>query len=227
MPLEILNLPIPDCLATRKLAGETVENTYQGNIKLSPTDIYRLTDIIIALGSPVIQDLLSLNSLTVGLIKPNAFEGRGLPDGDDEAAQTILELIDQDRVVFKMPFKMTPSQADRFYGSIKEKYSNQYAPPTKYHRPGVSIFDATIRFTASGPLTFLLLDGDNAIENWRNRIGKTNPEESDPSSIRGRHGLKEYLPNNLVHGSGSIEEARSELTHIREFLLEFYRQTRP
>lgn len=60
---------------------------------------------------------------------------------------------------------------------------------------------------------------DDVVSSVRTFIGKTNPKEADPSSIRGKFGeddmnvaIKEgRLVQNLVHASDSDESAQSEL----------------
>ncbi|MBS3987018.1 MAG: hypothetical protein KGZ38_05775 [Erysipelothrix sp.] len=60
---------------------------------------------------------------------------------------------------------------------------------------------------------------DDVVNSVRTFIGKTNPKEADPSSIRGKFGeddmnvaIKEgRLVQNLVHASDSDESAQSEL----------------
>lgn len=60
---------------------------------------------------------------------------------------------------------------------------------------------------------------DDVVSSVRTFIGKTNPKEADPSSIRGKFGeddmneaMKEgRLVQNLIHASDSDESAQSEL----------------
>lgn len=53
---------------------------------------------------------------------------------------------------------------------------------------------------------------ENAVSWWRDKMGDTRPEnarKNNPNSIRARHSAE--LPNNIVHGSDSIESARREI----------------
>lgn len=64
-----------------------------------------------------------------------------------------------------------------------------------------------------------IVKDDDVVSSVRTFIGKTNPKEADPSSIRGKFGeddmnvaIKEgRLVQNLVHASDSDESAQSEL----------------
>ncbi len=60
----------------------------------------------------------------------------------------------------------------------------------------------------------LVYQGENAVKGIRTAVGVTNPEEANPSTIRGAfgricrtHGYYE----NVVHASGNPEEARREI----------------
>ena len=55
----------------------------------------------------------------------------------------------------------------------------------------------------------LALSGPNAVEKSRSLIGKTNPLESAPGTIRGDFGLE--ISRNLIHGSATLEDANREL----------------
>lgn len=58
---------------------------------------------------------------------------------------------------------------------------------------------------------------ENAIVWWRDKMGDTRPEdakENNPNSIRARHSAK--LPNNIVHGSDSIDSVKREVKILDE-----------
>ncbi len=60
----------------------------------------------------------------------------------------------------------------------------------------------------------LVYKGDRAVEIIRNLAGKTNPEEADPSSIRGKYGRinsKTGVFENVIHASDSPENAEKEI----------------
>jgi len=60
----------------------------------------------------------------------------------------------------------------------------------------------------------IVYQGENAISKVREAAGKTNPEEADPNSIRGRYGRvhsKTDCFENLLHASSNPKEAEREI----------------
>ena len=75
-------------------------------------------------------------------------------------------------------------------------------------------FPALLEYMTSQPITALILEKENAIEDWRKLMGATNPDDAQPGTIRGDYGQKHQTGNtlkNLVHGSDSIENAEREI----------------
>ena len=60
-------------------------------------------------------------------------------------------------------------------------------------------------FMSSGPIGAAILEKENAVEEWRNYIGATNPAEAAEGTIRKLYGTS--LGENAVHGSDSDENA--------------------
>ena len=76
---------------------------------------------------------------------------------------------------------------------------------------GFNVFFLT-NFMSSGQCMVLVLEKDNAVEEWRNLIGNTNPENAAEGTIR-----KEFatsLGENAVHGSDSRESAKREIEYF-------------
>lgn len=63
-------------------------------------------------------------------------------------------------------------------------------------------------FMSSGPIVAAILEKENAVEEWRNFIGATNPAEAAEGTIRKLYGTS--LGENAVHGSDSDENAEIE-----------------
>jgi nucleoside-diphosphate kinase len=72
-----------------------------------------------------------------------------------------------------------------------------------------SFFGELVEFITSGPTLALVLEGEGAIATCRTTIGATNPADATPGSIRGDFALA--MPDNLVHGSDSLESAEREI----------------
>lgn len=76
-------------------------------------------------------------------------------------------------------------------------------------------FFPAIRAYMSNQTTIaLILEKENAIQDWRQLMGATHPKNADESTIRGKYGDKNQNGNtlkNLVHGSDSPENALREI----------------
>ena len=70
-------------------------------------------------------------------------------------------------------------------------------------------FGELVDFITSGPALAMVFEGEGAIAVCRTTIGATNPAEALPGSLRGQYAL--VMPNNLVHGSDSLESAAREI----------------
>lgn len=84
---------------------------------------------------------------------------------------------------------------------------------------GRMIVDATREFMRSGPVIAAVLEAAHGVEVVRKLIGSTGPKDSAPGTIRGDYAhlslgqasLKKKGAANLVHASGSVEEAEKEI----------------
>ena len=74
---------------------------------------------------------------------------------------------------------------------------------------GKSFYDVLIKFMTSAPIVALAIEGRNAIELVRILNGETDPQKSQPGSIRGD--LSINITHNIVHASDSRENAQREL----------------
>lgn len=70
-------------------------------------------------------------------------------------------------------------------------------------------FESLVNFITSGPLLAAVVEGPDAITAWRTMMGKTNPIEAAPGTIRGD--LATETQSNIVHGSDSPESAAREI----------------
>lgn len=76
------------------------------------------------------------------------------------------------------------------------------------HR-GKDFFAGLVSFITSGPTLALAVEGESAVSVVRTTMGATDPAKAAPGTIRGDFGLS--MPDNLVHGSDSLESAKREL----------------
>jgi nucleoside-diphosphate kinase len=70
-------------------------------------------------------------------------------------------------------------------------------------------YSSLVQFITSGPTLALVLEGPEAVAVARNLIGATSGIKANPGTIRGDYALS--VQNNLIHGSDSPENARSEI----------------
>ena len=92
--------------------------------------------------------------------------------------------------------KLSRAEAEGFYAVHKE-------------RP---FFGELTEFMSSGPCVPMVLEKENAISDFRNLIGATDPAEAEAGTIR-----KDFADNkgqNIVHGSDSVENGRSEANYF-------------
>ncbi|SUM03552.1 nucleoside diphosphate kinase [Staphylococcus devriesei] len=66
-----------------------------------------------------------------------------------------------------------------------------------------------ISFITSAPVFAMVVEGEDAVDVSRHIIGKTNPSDATPGSIRGDLGLT--VGRNVIHGSDSVESAKREI----------------
>lgn len=124
---------------------------------------------------------------TLSMIKPDAVRKHNIGAilGRFEQAQLIP-------VALKM-IQMTREQAEAFYAEHK----------------GREFYEPLVEFMTSGPITVQVLQGENAIAHYREVIGKTDPTQAAPGTIRADFAESTRL--NAVHGSDSPESASREI----------------
>jgi nucleoside-diphosphate kinase len=70
---------------------------------------------------------------------------------------------------------------------------------------GKPFFEGLVSFMSSGPIVAAILEKENAIEDFRELIGSTNPANAAPGTIRQLYA--ESFTANAIHGSDSDENA--------------------
>ena len=77
---------------------------------------------------------------------------------------------------------------------------------------GKAFFTSLTTFMSEGPIVVLALEKDNAIADWREMMGATNPANAKEGTIRKR--WAENIEHNAVHGSDADDTARFELSYF-------------
>ena len=88
---------------------------------------------------------------------------------------------------------MSKNQAQNFYLIHREK----------------PFYNELTDFMSSGRCMVLALEKDNAVSEWRETIGSTNPNDANEGTIRKLYATS--LGENAVHGSDSDENAKKEI----------------
>ncbi len=127
---------------------------------------------------------------TFSIIKPDATR-RNLTG----AITKMFEDADL-RVVASKRIRMTREQAEGFYGVHRE-------------RP---FFNDLVTFMISGPVVVQVLEGENAVARNRELMGATNPANAEEGTIRKTYA--ESIEANSVHGSDSLENAKTEIDYF-------------
>ena len=77
---------------------------------------------------------------------------------------------------------------------------------------GRPFFKDLVDFMTSGPVMIQALEGENAIAKNRELMGPTDSREAPKGTIRGDFGTD--IEKNAVHGSDSVESARTEIAYF-------------
>ena len=123
---------------------------------------------------------------TFTMIKPDAVQ--------DNHIGAITQMMEEGgfRIVAMKKTRLTPERAGDFYAVHKE-------------RP---FYNDLVYYMSKGPIVAMILEKDNAVEDFRKLIGATNPEQAEEGTIRKR--FAKSIESNAVHGSDSDENAKIE-----------------
>lgn len=73
-------------------------------------------------------------------------------------------------------------------------------------------YDELCEFMSSGPCVPMILEKENAIEDFRAFIGATNPEEAEEGTIRAD--FADSIGENIIHGSDSVKNGKKEAAYF-------------
>ena len=127
---------------------------------------------------------------TFSIIKPDA-TARNLTGA-------INAMIEQAglRIVAQKRLRITREQAEAFYAVHRA-------------RP---FFGELVDFMISGPVVVQVLEGENAIANYRDVMGATDPAKAAAGTVRKVHAVS--IGENSVHGSDAPETAAQEIAQF-------------
>ncbi|MEO7132369.1 MAG: nucleoside-diphosphate kinase [Dermatophilaceae bacterium] len=126
------------------------------------------------------------------LVKPDGFR-RGL-------SGEVLRRVEAKGYRLAHLAILTPTR-----GQLAEHYAEHEGKP--FYAP-------LVEFMCSGPVTAVVIEGQDCIKGFRSLAGATNPTEAAPGTIRGDLGRDwgEKVQQNIVHGSDSAESAAREIS---------------
>ena len=70
-------------------------------------------------------------------------------------------------------------------------------------------YEDLCNYLSSGPIVVMILEGEGAISKNRQIIGTTDPLKAEEGTLRKMYGLS--IDKNSVHGSDSLESAKTEI----------------
>ena len=124
---------------------------------------------------------------TLSIIKPDAVE-RNL-EGE------IKEMFKNNgfSILKEKKIQIEKSEAEKFYKVHETK----------------PFYNDLCNYLSSGPIVVMILEGEDAIIKNRKIMGATDPKNAEDNTIRKLYGLS--IDKNSVHGSDSIENAKTEI----------------
>ena len=127
-----------------------------------------------------------MGNITFTMIKPEAVEANNIGG--------IIRMIEDDgfRIVALKKVQLSKQRAGEFYAVHKE-------------RP---FYQELVDYMSGGPIIAAVLEKDNAVADFRELIGATNPADAAEGTIRKRYATS--LAENAVHGSDSDDNAKIE-----------------
>ncbi len=127
---------------------------------------------------------------TLSILKPDTVEKNNIGN--------VLAVIEKAglKVVAAKLIHLSKPQAEGFYAEHK----------------GRGFFGELVTFMTRGPVLVAVLEGENAVANYRKVMGATNPANADEGTIRKLYAKD--VGENAVHGSDSPDSAKREVGYF-------------
>lgn len=146
---------------------------------------------------PINETLKMATNRTFTMIKPDAVSA-----GNSGAITKMIEEAGF-RIVAMKKTQLSPERAGQFYAIHKE-------------RP---FYKDLCTYMSSGPIVPMILEKENAVEDFRKLIGATDPQKAAPGTIRNL--FAKSIEANAIHGSDSDANAEIEgnffFSHMEQF----------
>lgn len=125
---------------------------------------------------------------TLSIIKPDAVTRNITGKVNTMIEESGLKIVAQKLI------RLTAAQAEEFYAEHKDK----------------AFFTSLVEIMTSAPVVVQVLQGDDAVAQYRKIMGATNPAVAEEGTIRKTLALS--IDRNTVHGSDSPESAKREIS---------------
>ena len=127
---------------------------------------------------------------TLSIIKPDAVKKQIIGEIQTRIHQAKLDII-----AIKM-VRLTKEQAEGFYAEHQDK----------------PFFANLVNFMMSGPIVVQVLQGENAVERYRQLMGPTDLSKAAAGTLRAD--FANSMRENAVHGSDSLASAEREIAYF-------------
>lgn len=127
---------------------------------------------------------------TLSIIKPDAVKKQIIGEIQTRIHQAKLDIIAMKMV------KLTKEQAEGFYAEHLDK----------------PFFANLVQFMMSGPIVVQVLQGENAVERYRQLMGPTDLSKAAAGTLRAD--FANSMRENAVHGSDSLASAEREIAYF-------------
>jgi len=146
----------------------------------------RLLSFFLILRAHFIKAAYMAGNRTFTMIKPDAVEAKN--------TGAIIKMIEEAgfRIVAMKKTQLSYDRAGQFYAVHKE-------------RP---FYKDLCTYMSSGPIVPMVLEKDNAVEDFRKLIGATDPKKAEAGTIRALFATS--IEANAIHGSDSDANAEIE-----------------
>ena len=124
---------------------------------------------------------------TLAIIKPDAMKKGNMENIEKDIIDNGFNILKEKTLL------LTDEQACSFYDIHKEK----------------PFFDELVEFMTSYECHVMILEKENAVEEWRNLMGATDSQKAEIGTIRNKYGTD--ISMNATHGSDSNENAIKEI----------------
>jgi len=124
---------------------------------------------------------------TLAIIKPDAMKKGNMENIKKDIIDNGFNILKEKTLL------LTDEQACSFYDIHKEK----------------PFFDELVEFMTSYESHVMILEKENAVEEWRNLMGATDSQKAEIGTIRNKYGTDVSM--NATHGSDSNENAIKEI----------------